>query len=386
MAVKKNYKVNGNEYYRVSASFGRDSEGKLIRKYFYGKTKKEAEKKMEEYKFNLRDGMCLNSNMYFSNTMKIWLYEVIRVDIKASCFDRYECTFRCHLEKSPFANRYIKDISSLEIQRYYNDLYEKGKTYETLKRINKLLKRFLKYCVGEGYIIRNPCDNIKIPGMNRSVKKEVEIFTKDELKTIINHKCNRLIKDIALVSLSTGMRQGEVLALKWDDIDFKNKEIHINKTLSCYVKIEGDKRILVRDIQTPKTKNSIRTIPLPTSIIGILNDVKTKQNKNKLLYGELYNRQYDGYIFLTHDGNILHKSSVNSSWSTYLKNCNIRHLKFHSLRHTYATLQFENNIPLKTISLLLGHSSISITADIYTHVVKKQKQQAADIINVLNMC
>lgn len=386
MAIKTNYKVNGTEYFRVSASFGRDQYGKLIRKYFYGKTKREAEKKLEEYKFSLKEGMALDSNITFSKTMKIWLYEYIRNNIKASCFDRYECTFRCHLEKCSFSRKYIKDISSLEIQRYYNDLYKNGTTYATLKRINKLLKRFFKYCIGEGYIIRNPCENIKLPGINRSEKREVEIFSKEELKTIINHKCNRLIKPIALVSLATGMRQGEILALKWSDIDFKSNEIHINKTLSCYIKIESGDRRCVKEIQPPKTKNSIRTIPLPKSIINILTDVKLNQNKNKLMYGDMYTRLNDGYIFLTCDGNLLHKSNVNAAWSTYLKNCSIRHLKFHSLRHTYASMQFENNIPLKTVSLLLGHSSISITADIYTHVVKKEKEKVADIINVLNMC
>ena len=91
-------------------------------------------------------------------------------------------------------------------------------------------------------------------------------------------------------------------------------------------------------------------------------------------------------MFLTRDGNIIYKSCSTNAWNTYLKRCNVEHKKFHALRHTYATLQFENNIPLKTVSILLGHSNISITADIYTHVLKKEKEKSLDIINVLNMC
>lgn len=386
MAVKTNYKMNGKEYYRISASFGRNSEGKLIRKFFYGKSKKEAEKKLEEYKFSLKEGMALDSNVRFSKTMKSWLWEYIKNNVKDSCFDRYECTFSCHLEKCPFSNKYIKDITSLDVQRYYNDLYKNGSTYATICRINKLLKRFLKYCITEGYIIRNPCDNIKLPGIERSTKDEVDVFTKEELKLIINHKCNRTIKPIALVSLSTGMRQGEILGLKWSDIDFENKEIHIERTLSAYCEIINGKRKFTKTIQSPKTKNSIRTIPLPDSLIDVFKEVKVKQNKNKLLHGDRYNRNNEEYVFLSREGELLSRTCVLTAWKIYLKNCNVRYLKFHALRHTYATLQFENDIPLKTISLLLGHSSISTTADIYTHVMKKQKNKATDIINVLKMC
>lgn len=385
MAVKTNYEANGNKYYRVTASFGRDSNGKLIRKSFYGKTKKEAEQKRDEFKNNYNQGLSIKKSN-FKQTMKMWLFEVVRVDVKASCFDRYECTFRCHIENAPFAYKDIKDINSIEIQRYYNKMNSSGKTFDTIKRVNKLLKRFFKYCVSEGYILRNPCDNIKIPGINRSEKREVEIFTKEELSIIINHKCDRQIKAIVLVALSTGMRQGEILALKWEDIDFNKKEININKTLSCYVDIIDGKRIMAKKIQPPKTKNSIRTIPLPNSLIPILKNVRKNQLEYKLRLADSYNKENEGYVFLTHTGELLHKSCVNNSWKTYLKNCNLRHLKFHSLRHTYATLQFENNVPLKTVSALLGHSSINITADIYTHVIKKEKEKATDILSVLKMC
>ena len=390
MATKKNYKVNGKEYYRVSASFGRDSNGKLIRKYFYGKTKKEAEKKLEEYKYSIREGYTNNNIVYLSSSMKTWLFEFIRCNIKPSCFDRYECTFRNHIENCPFSNKSIKEISSIEIQRYYNDLYKKGKTSATLKRINKLLKRFFNYCISEGIIIRNPCASVIIPCEKQSTKTEVEIFSKEDLKKIINYNVtdSRVfsIKYIALVALATGMRQGEILGLKWSDINFKDMEISISRTVTCYSKIMGNERKIVKEIQSPKTKNSIRKIPLPSSLIPIFDKVKKEQLKNRIKLGDYYNKDNVDFVFLTKEGNIMYKSCVNRAWNAYLKKCGVAHKKFHALRHTYATLQFENNIPLKTISNLLGHSSINITADIYTHVMKQEKQKATDIISVLNMC
>ncbi|WP_297430710.1 site-specific integrase [Clostridium sp.] len=385
MAIKTNYEINGNKYYRVSGVFGRDSKGKLIRKYFYGKNKKEAEQKLEEYKFSLLSGVTQN-NLYFSETMKTWLFEFIRSNIKPSCFDRYECTFRNHLENSPFCSKKIKDITGIEIQRYYNELFKNGKTSPTLKRINKLLKRFFTYCVSEGFILRNPCANIVIPCEKKSTKNEVEVFTKEELIKILNFDYKHSIKCIALTSLATGLRQGEVLGLMWKDINFETMEISVERTVSCYAEIDGDKRTLVRKVQSPKTKNSIRTIPLPKSLLPILDKVKKEQLKNRVKLGNYYKSENIGFVFLTADGNIYHKSSVNRSWAIYLKNCGVSHKKFHTLRHNYATLQFENDVPLKTVSNLLGHSSINITADTYTHVLKKEKEKATDIINVLNMC
>jgi integrase len=385
MASKTNYEVNGQKYYRVSATFGRDSNGKVIRKYFYGKTKKEAEKKLEEYKNSLRDGIS-TTNMYFSSSMKTWLFEFIRSSVKESCFDRYECTFRTHLENAPFKYKNIKDISSLEIQRYYNKSFKDGTTTATIKRFNKLLKRFFNYCVSEGYISRNPCANIVIPCEKESSKEEVEVFTKEELSKIIKYNYNKIIKPIILVALATGMRQGEVLGLKWEDLNYETMEISIKRTVTCYAEIDGDKRKTVRKVHSPKTKNSIRNIPLPSSLIPVFEKAKKDQALNKLKLGEKYNTDNIGFIFLTDKGTLQNKSCITKSWTLYLKNCGVKHRKFHTLRHTYATLQFENDLPLKTVSNLLGHSNINITADIYTHVLKKEKEKAMDIINVLNMC
>jgi integrase len=239
--------------------------------------------------------------------------------------------------------------------------------------------------LAEGFIPRNPCGNIIIPKKNE-LKKEIEVFTKEDLNKMITFEYDHPIKHIVLVALSTGMRVGEVLALKWEDLDFNSMEITINKTLTCYIEIKNGKRHVKKEIQTPKTKNSIRTIPLPTSIVPILEKARKNQLLNEINLGNLYNKDNKNYIFLTKSGNFYHKSWVNKSWGDFLKKCKVEHKKFHTLRHTYATLQSENDMQLKTVSSLLGHSSINITADIYTHVLKKQKEKAVDIINVLNMC
>lgn len=386
MANKTNYTMNGKDYFRLSASFGRDSNGKLIRKYFYGKNEKEAKKKLEEYKININNGLVIDKNLYIYPIMHEWLFEMIRNKIKPSTFDRYEDMFRNYIKSAPFAYKLIKDLQAMDIQKYYNDLYKNGKSHSRIERVNKLLKQFLIYCVNEGYILRNPCLKVSIPGSSDVVKKEVITFTEEELNKILNSDEKYLIKSLAIVAFSTGMRIGEILGLSENDIDFENKEIRIKRIVSSYTLIEGDTRKKVNVLQSPKTRDSIRTIPLPSSIVPVLNLAKTEKSKNKLKAGTSYNKEYEDLYFLTENGNLIYQANLVRSWQSFLKHLDIPYKKFHSLRHTYATMQFEARIPLKTVSKLLGHSKIDITADTYTHVLKKEEQKVADIISVLKMC
>lgn len=390
MANKTNYTMNGKEYFRLSASFGRDANGKLIRKFFYGKNKKEAEKKLEEYKDSLKQGLILDKNAYLSSTMDNWLFEVVNMSnkVKPTTFERYEGIYRNYVKNSPIASSPLKDIKSLQIQKYYNRLFENGKTTSQIFNLNKLLKHFFNYAVNEGYLLRNPCiGQIVIPGEVEHKKNEVEVFTDDELKAILSHPKDSQIKDIATICLATGMRRGECLALKWKDIDLNTMEIYINETVSTVALIDKDGSRENKTItQIPKTKGSIRAIPLPITLKPLFDKIKIKQNENKLKIGESYNKENEGYVFLTENGNLINSSNLSRSWKRYLKKVGIRYIKLHALRHTYATRQFEAGLKLKTVSVLLGHSSTEITSNIYTHVLKKEKEKSIDILNVLKMC
>lgn len=385
MATKTNYSVNGKNYFRISASFGRDSNGKLIRKYFYGKSEKEAKKKLEEYKDSIKNGLIIDKNLFLSKLMREWLFEIIKNRIKESSFDKYEDLFRNYIKTAPFAYTLIKDIRGIDIQKYYNNLYQEGKSSVTIQKVNKLLKQFLNYAYNEGYILKNPILNVSIPGIKENTKKEVEVFSKDELNKILNYEKDVLIKYIAIIAFTTGMRMGEILGLSENDIDFNNNVIHINKIAACYTKIDGDIRSKVKVLQSPKTKNSTRDIPLPINLIPILNKVKSIKLKNKLKAGNSYNNEYFDLYFLTDEGNLIYPANLTKSWKFFLKRLNIPYKRFHSLRHTYATMQFRANVPLKTVSKLLGHSKIDITANTYTHVLKEDFDKSADIFSVLKM-
>ena len=120
-------------------------------------------------------------------------------------------------------------------------------------------------------------------------------------------------------------------------------------------------------------------------MIPVIKHIKAKKSINKLKAGDSWNCSNDNYLFLTENGELINDSNISRAWKRFLKRCGVEYIKFHALRHTYATKQFEANIPLKTVSSLLGHSSIEVTSNIYTHVRKEQKEKSIDILNVIKM-
>lgn len=387
--AKTNYTVNGNSYYRVSLEIGRDANGKRKTKFFTGKTKKEAEQKKQDYIIKQSKGIKSDKTIWFAQTFKTWLFEVVKMSgIKPTTFARYEGLYRNYIENSPMASMSVDKIEPLTIQRYYNTLFSReNKSSSQIAYLNKFIRKFLNYCVDSGYIIVNPCSGKKIslPKEERkeSVVEKVQVFTDEELSLILNSDDSK-IKYISLISLATGMRRGEIIGLKESDLDLKHNEIHIRRTVATTTVFDADNNKSKQTIiQIPKTKNSVRDIPLPKSLKPIFKKALILKTEERFKAGESYNMENQEFIFLSALGNLINASNIDKTWAKYLKTLKIPHKKFHALRHTYATKQFENDIPLKTVSMLLGHSDISMTANIYTHVLKKQKEKSIDILEII---
>lgn len=389
MATKTNFISNGKKYYRLTYDIGIDANGKRIRKQFIGKSRKEAEKKKLDYINKMNSGIKDTKNMWLAQTLKSWLFEVVKMsgNIKPTTFARYEGLYRNYIENSSIGPISLDKLEPIQIQRYYNKLFRQGKSSSQINYINKFLKQFLNYAVDCGYILKNPCSGkkISIPRKNSNtvVEKNIPVFTDEELSKIVSAD-NCKIKYIALFSLATGMRRGEIIGLKESDIDYISKEIYIKRSVATTTIFDDEnKKSKQTIIQEPKSKNSKRTIPLPLSLIKIIRSAIKIKKSEKLKAGNSYAEDYLNYIFLSQQGNLINAGNLDKTWTKFLRELNIPHKKFHALRHTYATKQFENNIPLKTVSMLLGHSSIEITANIYTHVLKKEKEKSVDLLSTI---
>jgi integrase len=375
MAKKTNYTKNGIEYYRITKTIGHKEDGTPVKKEFYGNSKSEAEEKANKYINDLKNGLIQNAENYtVSQLMKIWLFDFLHnsVSIKPSTFQRYEGIYRNYIKSSPIAGTKITKLNSVQIQNYYNDL-SKDKSYSQISTLNKVLKVFFNWCYKDGYIIKNPCSNLTLKGnktdiINNKIK-EVKILSIKEINTIKNYIKGTDFELLFLLDLGTGLRLGELLALDWEHINLKEKELKVDKSAKeVYIYDSFDKKHIETIIQTPKTRHSIRTVPIPSSLIDTLNK---KENK-------------EGYLFLNKQGNLLKGKNVSSEWTKILKKCNIPHKKFHSIRHTFGSILLQKGVDIETVAELMGHTAISIT-QMYMHSETKIKSNSVNKLNsILN--
>jgi len=392
MAVKTNSKINGNEYYRLRVVVGKDRDGKDIIKNFYGHSKGDAEGKRD--KWLKENNLGINHDIKrdsLSMVMYNWIWNTLKTSgIKESSFERYEGIYRNYIENAEIGYMRLEDIQRINIQKYYNDLYEKGKTYSQIKNAHKLINMFFKYAVMEGYLLRNPCEGISLDQYKEEEtieeldmlfedESKIETFSEEEISIILNNITNPKLKILVKFALGTGLREGEILALNKPDI--KNMETRVTKTLrNIKVFDDPDTYHYEFKITTPKTKKSIRKVPIPTELEKDLAELNKIRNEEKLKLGELYCD--NNLLFPSTTGTYIDSRNLLRAWTRVFKNINVPYKKLHALRHTYATQLLKNGVQLLTVSRLLGHSSIK-TTEIYAHVLESTKINDVEKLNVL---
>jgi len=368
MAKKTNFEANGKNYYRVVRVIGHKPDGTPIKKQFYGNGIKEATAKADAYMNKIKNGFSLDfETVTIDELIYKWLFQIKKNEIKPSSFQSYEGTYRNYIKESDIAGLKVYNTKSIQLQEYYNKL-GKTKTYSQIKKLNKLLKQFFFYAEREGFILKNPCNNITIP--NKTVKKateeEIEYFNEDEIKQIIQAFKGHKLEKLVITALGTGLRQGELLALKWENVHLDEKYLDVKESVKkVYVFDEEGNKSLQTVYNTPKTQNSVRRVDLPDKIVSLLSSIEK-----------------DSEFVFSDNGEPISAKTVFGNWKKVLNAHNIPYRKFHTCRHTYATMLLTKGVDLKTVQDLMGHSDIAIT-QIYLHVLPKTKVDAVNRINNL---
>lgn len=258
----------------------------------------------------------------------------------------------------------IKDPETgrpLSPKQYYKDSY--------VQVIFSALSRLFSFAIRQGWIKDNPCRNAIKPQRNKTQKmKPLEI---DQIKDIIKKTTDFTVYNAVIqFQIYTGMRIGETLALTWDDIDFKRREININKSLNFI----GKDPI----IGPPKTDNGYRTLGMSETVYQLLKLVQKEQKQRKKIIGQNY--KVPEAVFTTDIGNYIHRRNINNRLNTIKKGTDYEYITVHFLRHANATLLLMNGIDIKIVSSHLGHNDISTTANIYADVLKDKQHQIAQLI------
>lgn len=360
-----------------SITIGRDDRGRLIRKYFYGKTRKETSEKLNRAIEELRDNRFINKsdNPTVEQWCHEWLWSYKRNSVKQKTFDQYETILRTHIIPD-LGDIRLADLKTMHIQRIINKMHDSGLSHRTIEVMKIVMHAALKQAQRNKLVSENVCENVVLP---RKQPKRIRVLNEDEQTKLIAALKDNYIGRGLLFALYTGMRRGEVLALKWGDYDKNEKTISITKALSrvrTYNK-DGNKTMLT--VTTPKTDTSIRTVPLIDKAVELLAEHKRKQERYMELVGDYYTD--NDLIFSSSRGDYLDPGNFNRKLNKTVKKIGIAQISPHALRHSFATRGLEAEVSLKAMQELLGHSSITVTGDIYTHILKEQKRKEISKLN-----
>lgn len=346
------------------------------------KTKKECEKEaLKALSYYENGGLMINyAEISFSDLLDIW-FDTCKPTWKPKTTELYSNIIRNKL-KPALGSFKVKSLTPLKMQEYINQVFETH-SQNYAKLIKVIVCEALKYAVVPlGIISSSPCAYLRTPSSESP--KETKVTDLETLR-----KAYSEIKspyNVALmIGFHTGMRIGEVFALSWDDIDFNNKIININKTLSFSAKSWR--------ISTPKTKDSVRSIPFGAALSEILLSYRAEQLKNKVKYGQFYikNRIANGEV--NFEKGEEREFVLTEKWGMFAKPSNMERycrkygFKFHSLRHTHASSLIDSGISPKIVKDRLGHSNINITLQTYTHPSDQAQREAVEVFekNVVNL-
>lgn len=238
----------------------------------------------------------------------------------------------------------------------------------------------LKYAVKMDLIPFNPADKVERPKKQRYI---ADYYRQEELERLLEASKDHPYSLLIQMTAFYGLRRSEALGLKWDAIDFERDTITI-KHIVTNAKIDGKCEIVCAD--RAKTKSSLRSLPLVSNIREKLLALREQQKENRRVCGNCYSKKYDGYVFVDAMGNIFNPRSVTANFSKLLEQNGLRHIRFHDLRHSCASLLLANDVPLKQIQEWLGHSDIGTTANIYSHLDYKSKITSANVMdNILTL-
>ncbi|MDU4855072.1 MAG: tyrosine-type recombinase/integrase [Clostridioides difficile] len=374
---------NGKKYWSIVVSTGFDPlTGKLKRKFIYGKTQKEAKEKLKLYKENFTknsDNSTLGSFYYD------WLWNIKRQALKASTFEKWEGIYRNYIkEYKGLDNAKLCDIDTMYLQKITNQLLKKH-TVSQVKTLNSCLGNCFRYAKSINKIKYNPVEGIIYPKNHDVIDEKENYISEEEQKAFISALEGDKLQGIILIGLMCGLRLGEAMALQVNDIDFNNMIINITKSVK-YVwtgeKTKEGKKIYENRVTIPKTKKSIREVPLPSMLKPILKNLILKNMEHRLKYGELY--LDNNLIFCKDNGDYIDNKKPNRHLKNALKKAEIKSdIHYHSLRHIFITNCLSKDINPRTVMDWVGHSDIKMTMLVYAEINKDKNKKEYEKINCM---
>lgn len=331
----------------------------------YGKTRDEVRKAITAIRTTADMG-CLPAPMKTTveEWLSIWLGTYCMV--KHSSFVKYESVIRNHIVPT-IGNIQLQKLTPQHVQRLCNQKYRDGKSAKTVKDIHGVLHKALDKALKLGYIQRNACEGCELP---RAENKEMRPLIDDEVSSFLKETQGTRYGKLFYVALFTGMRQGELLGLTWDCINFERGTIRLYRQMQA-IKRKGD----TYAFGTLKNRTA-RTIEPAAAVMHVLKQIQDQQREWQYTYADIWDNP-DNLVFTNEAGGHLCHYTTLKHFKKAVKAIGLKDVRFHDLRHTFAVLSLQNGADMKTVSEMMGHATVAFTMDKYGHVSNAMRRENA---------
>ncbi len=332
------------------------------------KTQCEARDKLKQLLAELEQGVNLGAQQpTVEQWCTTWL-ETFAVNLKPRIKNDYAWVVQRYIKGTRLGRRKLNQLTPADVQDWVNDLHTQV-TAQTVRGAHARLHKALVVAIRQRYITRNVADDIELPSVRPPPITPLDF---QQARALLTYLKGHRWEAIYWLALNLGMRQGEILGLTWDALDFDSGTLRLYQQLQRAKIGAGPREFL---LQTTKTKAGERTLQLDADLVALLRAHKQNQDEEHALCGDQWKNRLN-LVFVTETGAPIHVSDLQKQFKTALKKAGVPMIRFHDLRHTAATLMLADGVPLVTVSKVLGHSSPAITATIYAHALDEHKASA----------
>lgn len=342
-----------------------------LRKTLYGRTRAEVRDKLTRALRDVQQALPLPADRQtVGGFLELWLNDVARHTVRPSTWESYARILRLHVIPD-LGRKGLSKLTPQDLARLYSLLLQKGLSPRTAQLAHAVIHRALEQAVRWNQLGRNPADQVDAP---RPRRQPIEPLTADQATRFLDAAQPDRLEALYVLAVTTGMRQGELLGLRWADVEWTVGTVQIRQQVG---RVKGGMAFM-----EPKTAKSRRTVALPTLAVEALRRHRNRQLEERLLAGSLW--QDHDLVFASRVGSPVERQNLmRRSFWPILDRAELRRIRFHDLRHTAATLLLTQGIHPKVVQERLGHATISVTMDVYSHVMPNLQQEAAQKLDKL---
>ena len=376
--MKGSIRKKGKYSWQICVDIGTGSDGKRRRVYetVRSNRKQEAQRRLNELLVSLNKGAYTPpGHLTLKGLLNDWLEGYVKTNCSQKTLDGYRVIVEKHLIPD-LGHIKIKELKPQDIQGYYGRACEKfsPRTGErlsprTVHHQHRVLSQALNYAIKQGYLLHNPCGMVSPPKPRR---KPMRTLTPSELEVLLKNAQDSQFYPIIYTAASSGIRQAELLGLCWRSLDPDiTMSISINRTLY--------KRKGVIQFNPPKTRHSCRRVNMTPKLACFLREYRAERERLYQQMGKQLN--LDCLVFANPEGTPIDPSVLSHSFARIVKGINLEGVRFHDLRHTFASLMLLRGAPAKVITEALGHSSVAFTMDVYSHIIEGMQEEAMALLD-----